>query len=154
MPHQHQRRKAQKHPAASRPVSYLRCHVLAPHVQQVDGQICMLEPGLSGIVTLPDDKQTKTCIKKGWLKVCGQEKVYESLPKPDTVLMRCLKQGCPRTKRVRRSLLEAWVPKKAVELHTYCPWHDARCDKGNPEYYFDKKGRRLDWETGKPSDLT
>lgn len=63
--------------------------------------------------------------------------------------MRCLKSGCPRTKRVPRALCE-FAPDSAVEVHTFCPWHDRNCDKGYPEYYYDAAGRLLDSETGEP----
>jgi hypothetical protein len=31
-----------------------------------------------------------------------------------------------------------------------CPWHEKQGMKAYPEYYYDAKGRELDWETGKP----
>ncbi len=62
----------------------------------------------------------------------------------------CLKKGCPRTKVVEREKLEDWIPKNVVEIRNYCPWHYGHCDKGYPEFYYDSRGRQIDWETGKP----
>jgi len=67
-----------------------------------------------------------------------------------TLLMRCLQPGCPRTKRVARAEVAPDVPAAAVEVHSFCPWHDGRCDKAYPEYYYNAEGRLLDSETGSP----
>ena len=64
-----------------------------------------------------------------------------------TLLMRCLKAGCPRKKRVARALCPD-VPKNAVEVHSFCPWHEGSGWKAYPEYFYDAKGHRLDGETG------
>jgi hypothetical protein len=62
--------------------------------------------------------------------------------------MKCLKLGCPRTKNVFRT---KDIGKNVVEIHSLCPWHEGSSgDKGYEEFFFDKKGRKLDWETWKP----
>jgi hypothetical protein len=58
--------------------------------------------------------------------------------------MRCLEPGCPRTRRVARAECAPDVPKEAVEIHSFCPWHDAKCDKAYPEYCYDAKGNLID----------
>lgn len=65
----------------------------------------------------------------------------------DTILMRCLKKGCPRTRRVPRP---DDVGKNVAEIHSDCPWHEKEGMKAYPEYFYDAKGRELDWETWKP----
>ena len=47
----------------------IRCKVLMPHVRNINGEILMLEPMFSGIVTVPDDDDTKRAIKAGYLKI-------------------------------------------------------------------------------------
>jgi len=63
--------------------------------------------------------------------------------RPNTFLLRCLKKGCPRTKRVPYS---PDIPKKVVECHSYCPWHEPQGAKAYPEYYYDKNGRDISEE--------
>lgn len=62
----------------------------------------------------------------------------------------CLHPGCPRTSLLERKYLESYVPKATVEIRSDCPWHEKEGMKAYPEYYYDKQGRELDWETGKP----
>lgn len=66
------------------------------------------------------------------------------------VKIRCLKEGCPRTSLCERKNLADYVPKRTAEIHSDCPWHTEEGNKEYPEYYYDSKGRELDWETGKP----
>ena len=66
----------------------------------------------------------------------------------DRLTMRCLKQGCPRVKKVDRAILSD-VPAKVAEIHSYCPWHEKSGWKAYPELFFDRKGRRLDPDTFK-----
>lgn len=47
----------------------VRCVVVFPHFREINGTTYMLEPMFSGIVALPNDSDTKKCIKRGWLKV-------------------------------------------------------------------------------------
>lgn len=63
------------------------------------------------------------------------------------ILMRCIKKGCPRTRRLPRP---EDVGINVVEIYSYCPWHEKSGMKEYPEYFFDAKGRALDWETWKP----
>lgn len=49
-------------------VAWARYEVIYPHVRDIDGQTVMLEPMFSGIVTLPDDEDTRKCVERGWLK--------------------------------------------------------------------------------------
>lgn len=67
----------------------------------------------------------------------------------DFVKCRCLHKGCPRTSLLERKYLESYVPKQTAEIHSDCPWHEKEGMKAYPEYYYDAKGRELDWETGK-----
>ena len=74
-------------------------------------------------------------------------------PRPwrkNCVKIRCLHPGCPRTSLLEREYLESYVPKQTAEIHMDCPWHEKQGMKAYPEYYYDAKGRELDWETGKP----
>lgn len=77
-------------------------------------------------------------------------KVFVPSWRKNFVKIRCLKKGCPRTSLLERKYLESYVPKQTAEIHTGCPWHTQEGMKAYPEYYFDSKGRELDWETGKP----
>lgn len=52
-----------------RQIEFIKCTVLFPHVRDIGGQTMMLEPLFSGIVSLPNDDDTKKCIKREWLKV-------------------------------------------------------------------------------------
>ena len=45
------------------------CEVIFPHCREIDGQLTMFEPMLSGIVDVPDDDETKAAIESEWLKV-------------------------------------------------------------------------------------
>ena len=51
------------------PDSVVRCEVVFPHVRELAGQTVMFEPLFSGIVTLPDDEDTRKCVEHGWLKI-------------------------------------------------------------------------------------
>lgn len=47
----------------------IRCEVIMPHVRNINGQTLMFEPMFSGIVTVPNDDDTKRAIDAGYLKV-------------------------------------------------------------------------------------
>ena len=47
----------------------VRCEVLQPHCRTINGTLYMLEPLFSGIVTLPDDEDTRKCIAGGLLRI-------------------------------------------------------------------------------------
>ena len=47
----------------------VRCEVLFPHVREIDGKTIMLEPMLTGVIELPNDRQTQLALTKGWLRV-------------------------------------------------------------------------------------
>ena len=47
----------------------VRCKVLLPHCREINGQMCMLEPMFSGIVTLPNNKDTRRCIEAEYLEL-------------------------------------------------------------------------------------
>jgi hypothetical protein len=49
-------------------LAYAKFTVCKAHCRTIDGQLYMLEPLLSGIVTLPVDKDTKASVRRGWLK--------------------------------------------------------------------------------------
>lgn len=56
------------------------------------------------------------------------------------ILLECLKPGCPRKKKIEKT---SDMPKRAVVMKSYCPWHDGRCDKAYPEIFFDSKGKEV-----------
>lgn len=47
----------------------VRCQVLEAHCREHNGQMAMLDPVLSGVVTLPYDEQTKKAIKSKCLRI-------------------------------------------------------------------------------------
>ena len=51
----------------------IRCRVLFPHVREINGQAMMLELMFSGVISLPDDEDTRKCIEKGWLEKVDDE---------------------------------------------------------------------------------
>uniref|UniRef100_A0A6M3KD93 Uncharacterized protein n=1 Tax=viral metagenome TaxID=1070528 RepID=A0A6M3KD93_9ZZZZ len=55
-------------------------------------------------------------------------------------ILRCLKKGCPRTKKIPSENL----PKGTMEVRSYCPWHEGNGWKDYPEYYYDKDGNEID----------
>jgi len=59
------------------------------------------------------------------------------------LVMRCLKPGCPRTRKANRATCPD-VPLKVAEIHSYCPWHEKQGWKEYPELFYDSKGRKLD----------
>lgn len=67
------------------------------------------------------------------------------------ILMRCLKKGCPRTRRIPRP---EDVGSNVVEIHSDCTWHAKDGMKAYPEYFFDAEGRELDWQTWQPKLAT
>jgi len=58
----------------------------------------------------------------------------------NTILLRCLKKGCPRTKRYD---YPPEYPKGIVEEHSYCPWHEPQGAKAYEQFYYDAKGRDI-----------
>jgi hypothetical protein len=64
----------------------------------------------------------------------------------DFLLLKCLKPGCPRTRRVSREICRD-VPATAVEIRSFCPWHCREGDKAYPEVYFDAAGREVESQT-------
>ena len=48
---------------------FVCCEVLFSHCRTINGQLWMLEPMFSGQVWLPNDEDTKKCIKDNWLQV-------------------------------------------------------------------------------------
>lgn len=60
--------------------------------------------------------------------------------------MRCLKPGCPRTRKIFRSMYPD-LGGNVCEVHSFCPWHEKSGWKEYPEYYYNKNGQRLDPET-------
>jgi hypothetical protein len=56
-------------PESGKQPNCVRCVVKFPHVREINGQTLMLEPLLSGILTLPDDEDTKLSLKRKWLEV-------------------------------------------------------------------------------------
>jgi hypothetical protein len=49
------------------------------------------------------------------------------------VLIRCLKKGCPRTKRIDR---DQHMPPGCTEVHQDCPWHLVEGNKEYEQRYF------------------
>lgn len=66
------------------------------------------------------------------------------------VALECLKPGCPRKMVLTGDSIDETIPKQAVMIKSYCPWHEKSGGKDYPESYFNKDGRELDWETGEP----
>lgn len=69
------------------------------------------------------------------------------MSRKNTVLLRCLKKGCPRTKKIDRP---ADFPKSVVEGHSYCPWHEPHGAKAYPEYWYDAKGKDISEKVNHP----
>ena len=63
------------------------------------------------------------------------------MPADRTVQLRCLKAGCPRTKKI--SFDADTMPEKTIIIETFCPWHDDGGGKGPTEFYYDKAGKPL-----------
>lgn len=63
------------------------------------------------------------------------------------VRMVCLHKGCPRKVWRPRS---TELPAVVKTVQSDCDWHEQPGMKEYPEYYYDAKGRELDWETWKP----
>lgn len=49
-------------------IEFVVCNVLIAHARSIGGQTMMLEPMFSGDVALPNDKDTKQAVARGWLK--------------------------------------------------------------------------------------
>lgn len=64
------------------------------------------------------------------------------------VKMLCLKPGCPRVRQAA-VLLDGSVPPRTRFIQSDCPWHEKQGMKGYTEWFFDRLGFRLDWETGR-----
>lgn len=71
------------------------------------------------------------------------------LVRRDTVLVCCLHAGCPRKRRIPRP---DDMGKNVAAIECHCPWHedDLNGCKEAPEYFYDAKGRQLDFVTWKP----
>ena len=79
--------------------------------------------------------------------IAGKGTLQPVVRQPDTVLVICTTEGCPRKKRIPRP---DDIGKNVATVQTVCPWHEESGMKAYPEYFYDAKGRELDWETWKP----
>jgi hypothetical protein len=70
--------------------------------------------------------------------------------KTKKVIVVCTVPNCPRTLQIPYPEDLKSSKGKIAYIQSECPWHTENGMKEYPEYYFDAKGRRLDWETWKP----
>lgn len=57
------------------------------------------------------------------------------------VLLRCLKKGCARKKRIKK---DDFMPTGTVEVRQFCERHHKTGDKEYPVEYYDARGKELD----------